>query len=116
MPNNQCEGELEDFIFKMIPSNNPALPRTKKYIDNIPEEDRKFKSKKLIRAYVHAWLATREKPRQTGLAISARYLDKNVGTKLGIFMNGYVSYSNLKCNNLAFYSTIQATQMTGRLK
>jgi len=77
MPNNQCKGELENFIYEMIPSNDSVLPRTKEYIDNIPRADRKFKDQKLVRAYVYAWLATREKPHPMGLAIKTRDLDKN---------------------------------------
>jgi len=77
MPDNQVTGELEDFIHGLIPGNDPVWPRAKDYIDSIPKKDRKFKDRKRIRAYVHAWLAACEKPRPMGLAISTGDLDKN---------------------------------------
>ncbi len=75
MPNNQISGELEDFVYDMIPANDPILPRAQNYIDNIPKKERKFKDGKLTRAYVHAWLAAREKSRPMGMAIEAEVRD-----------------------------------------
>ncbi len=69
MPDNASSGELEDFILKMIPQQDPILPRAQHYIDTIPVEDRKFENKKITRAYVHAWLAARHEPHPMGLAI-----------------------------------------------
>ncbi len=87
MPNNQRSGELEDFIHDMIPKNDPVLPRAKRFIDDIPEADRKFRNDKTTRAYVHAWLTTREKPRPMGTAISAGDLNHNVAVA-----NAFVSW------------------------
>ena len=75
MPDNQSPGELEDFIVKMIPAGDPVWPRSESYIDGIPENDRKFKTGKILRAKVYAWLAAREEPRKMGLAIKAKDLD-----------------------------------------
>ena len=75
MPNNASSGELEDFVAKMIPDGDPVWPRSKSYIQSIPEKERKFAEKKILRAKVHAWLATRESPRQMGVAIRAKDLD-----------------------------------------
>ncbi len=75
MPDNQSTGELEDFVAEMIPDSDPVWPRSKRYIDSIPESDQKFSKKKIPRAQVHAWLATRESPRQMGVAIRAKDLD-----------------------------------------
>ena len=75
MPDNKSPGELEDFIAGMIPSEDPVWPLSKDYIDGIPEGDREFKEGKILRAKVHAWLATREDPRPMGLAIKAGDLD-----------------------------------------
>ena len=69
MPDNQSPGELEDFIAKMIPSGDPVWPLSKDYIERIPEDDRKFRPGKILRAKVHAWLAARERPRLLGQAI-----------------------------------------------
>ena len=71
MPDNQRRGELEDFVAEMIPGGDPTWPRAKRYIDDIPGEERRFRTNKLIRAYVHAWLAAREDPRPMGIAITA---------------------------------------------
>lgn len=70
MPDNDRPGELEDFFADLIPSDDPLWPMAKRYIDEIPKKLRPFRQK-LTRAYVHAWLATREKPRPMGLAIKA---------------------------------------------
>ena len=71
MPDNQRRGELEDFVAEMIPGGDPTWPRARRYIDDIPGKERKFRPNKLTRAYVHAWLATREDPRPMGIAIRA---------------------------------------------
>ena len=82
MPDNQSQGELEDFVADMIPSDDPVWPRAQDYIEGIPIPDRKFTSQKTSRAKVHAWLAAREDPRQMGAAIGAR--DLNIGGTLCI--------------------------------
>ena len=71
MPDNLSPGELEDFIESMIPQDDPAWLCADEYIRCIPEEQRKFKEGKLLRAKVHAWLATRELPGRPGAAIGA---------------------------------------------
>ncbi len=75
MPDNTSAGELEDFVAKMIPDNDPVWPLSQSYIDGIPSRDRKFIAKKRSRAQVYAWLATRKDPRQMGTAIKARDLE-----------------------------------------
>ena len=75
MPDNESGGELEDFVALMIPPEDPVWPRSNTYIDAIPTHDRKFSEHKTTRAKVHSWLATREDPRQMGLAIRTRDLD-----------------------------------------
>ncbi len=74
MPDNVRTGELEDFVAEMIPGDDPVWPRSQYYIDSIPSDDRKFTSKKALRAKVHAWLAAREDPRRMGQAVRARDL------------------------------------------
>lgn len=71
MPDNERSGELEDFVADLIPTDDPIWPRAKRYIDDIPDDLRRFRPQKLTRAYVHAWLATRKAPRPMGLAIKA---------------------------------------------
>ena len=79
MPDNESPGELEDFIASMIPSGDPVWPMSEDYIEGIPVEHRKFKEGKILRAKVHAWLATREDPRPMGIAIRAG--DLNTATE-----------------------------------
>ena len=74
MPDNRQAGELEDFVVDMIPPKDPVWPRACEYIDGIPDTDRKFSPGKLTRAYAHAWLSTRKKPRPMGTAIAAEDL------------------------------------------
>lgn len=61
-PDNESQGELEDFVGRMIPNSDPVWPLSTKYIGGIPKEYRRFAEKKTMRAKVHAWLATRETP------------------------------------------------------
>ena len=75
MPNNMSSGELEDFVAEMIPDGDSVWPRSESYIQSIPEDERKFGEKKILRAKVHAWLAARKKPGQMGLAIRHNDLD-----------------------------------------
>ena len=79
MPDNESPGELEDFIADMIPVGDPVWPLSKDFINGIPESDRKFRKGKILRAKVHAWLATREDPRPMGIAIRAG--DLNTATE-----------------------------------
>ena len=75
MPDNRSPGELEDFIAAMIPVDDLVWPLSQAYIDGIPADSRLFRSKKVLRAKVHAWLAARERPRPMGLAIGAGDLE-----------------------------------------
>lgn len=75
MPDNTSTGELEDFVAKMVPSDDTVWPMSKGYIKGIPRQERKFREGKILRAQIHAWLAAREDPRQMGLAIKTEDLD-----------------------------------------
>ena len=75
MPDNQSPGELEDFVLTMLPDNDPVWPSSQSYIDEIDERVRKFKDGKVLRAKVHAWLATRKQPGRMGAAIKEGDLD-----------------------------------------
>ena len=79
MPDNARPGELEDFVAAMVPPADPVWNRARSYIDRIPTVDRKFSSSKRTRAHVHAWLASRERPRPMGLAIQSGDLDASAG-------------------------------------
>ena len=75
MPDNVSTGELEVFVSQMIPATDRVWPLSQRYVDQIPPVERKFAESKTLRAQICAWLATREDPRQMGLAIGARDLD-----------------------------------------
>ena len=75
MPDNASTGELEDFVMQMISEGDPVWPRSKRYIREIPQADRKFQEDKIQRAELYAWLATRENPRQMGSAIGSHDLN-----------------------------------------
>ncbi len=75
MPDNSNPGELENFVERMIPAADPVWRLSQQYIAGIPSTDRKFAAGKTLRAQIHAWLATREDPRQMGLAIGTHDLD-----------------------------------------
>ena len=68
MPDNGSPGELEEFVRTMLPEGDPVWPSSKAYIEGIREEHRKFR-RKVLRAMVHAWLATRQQPGRMGAAI-----------------------------------------------
>lgn len=80
MPDNCSSGELEDFVETLIPSIDPVWSLSKAYIEGIPPNVRKFTYGKIKRAKVHAWLATRERPRPMGQAIKTRDLDIEVAS------------------------------------
>ena len=69
MPDNDRPGELEDFVVKLLPEDDPVWPRANQYIDGIPPHERVFKEHKAMRAKLYAWLATRKAPQQMGAAI-----------------------------------------------
>lgn len=71
MPDNKSQGELEDFVENMIPSGDPVWPLSRRYIEGIPKGDRRFRCGKILKAKIHAWLATRKEPRKMGAAIGA---------------------------------------------
>ena len=67
-PDNESSGEIEDFVARMIPCDDPIWPLSRRYIEGIPVEQRPFSEGKTARAEVHAWLAVREEPRRMGTA------------------------------------------------
>ncbi len=71
MPCNVSPGELEDFVVKMVPADDPIWPCSKQYISNITKQYRKFDSEKTPKAELFAWLATRRNPGRMGAAVGA---------------------------------------------
>ena len=87
MPDNSSNGELEDFVIQMIPVDDKVWPLAGSYIDGIPPKCRKFKSGKIRRAKLYAWLATRELPSRMGPAVTNGDLDLG-----GEFTNQFVDW------------------------
>ena len=75
MPDNDSAGELEDFVRRLVPQDDPVWQRAEAYVDGIPADDRRFPKGKETRAKLHAWLAVREEPRLMGSAIGVGDLD-----------------------------------------
>lgn len=76
MPDNQSPGMLEDFMLAMIGKEDSLLPYARQCVDNLPEEQPRFKSTYLSKAIIHTWLAWQEEPGSPmGSAIIKRYLD-----------------------------------------
>ena len=75
MPDNASPGQLEDFVVRMIPDDDPIWPLARRYIGGIPPADRKFVAAKAPTAQLYAWLATREHPRLMGWAVRDEDLD-----------------------------------------
>lgn len=75
MPDNRKAGELEDFVRTLIPGDDSLWPLAQKYVADIPQEHRKFKPAKRLKAEIHAWLAVQKQPRLIGAAIGEGQLD-----------------------------------------
>ena len=58
MPDNENPSELEDFVIEMIPDGDAVWPRSKSYIDGIPEQDRPFTEGKRQRARLYVTVQT----------------------------------------------------------
>ena len=74
MPDNRSPGELEHFVARMIPDDDPVWPLSEGYIDGIPLQHRVFRPQKVTRAKVLSWMATRDEPGFMGQAIDRRDL------------------------------------------
>ena len=75
MPDNESNGELEDFALGMLPANDTVWQSSVSYIDGIPHRERKFEPDKTDKAKLHAWLATRREPGRMGAAVGAGDLE-----------------------------------------
>lgn len=81
MPDNEQPGELENFVDTMISPDDPARLLAKDYIDralteiSLDDDIGRLREGKRLRGEVHAWLATRRRPRHLGAAIEAAYLN-----------------------------------------
>ena len=57
MPDNICEGQLEDLVMRMIPSDDLVIADAKSYIDNLIIDHLQPGDHRLPKHYAFAWLA-----------------------------------------------------------
>ncbi len=69
MPDNGSSGELEDFVRRMVPPDDPLWSLAEAYIAGIPEAMRRFSDRKYGKAVLHAWLAAKRRPGRMAAAI-----------------------------------------------
>lgn len=80
MPDNRTKGILEDFLRFLVPDGSPLFDHVESSIMAIPEGETRFSELAKPKAIMHTWLAWQEEPgKPLGLAITARYLDHDVG-------------------------------------
>ena len=89
MPDNVAPGELEGFVAEMIAADDRVWPLARRYVDQIPLAEQRFADNKALRAQIHAWLATREDPRQMGLAVRTQDLEID-----GLLCQRFVTWLN----------------------
>ena len=66
MPDNESQGELEEFIAELIGDWDIVWPLAVDYVDRIPSFFRDVPARKDRKAKVLAWLATRKYPGEMG--------------------------------------------------
>lgn len=75
MPNNQLMGKIENFIRLLVSADKESLWQiSEKAVNEIPDNERLFANKDLIKAQVHTFLAWQDEPgRPMGESITRRY-------------------------------------------
>lgn len=79
MPNNDDSGMLEDFVKKLVPTDDKLMAYVDNSLNTIEEAKvNKYKSIHKSKAKIHTWLAWQETPgTPMGLAIKKTFLDTN---------------------------------------
>ena len=76
MPDNQLPGKLEDFVARLVRSDDGLLPLAAEATKNIPQNIRRFSEADLPKAIIHTWLAWQKDPGvRMGTALGNKYLD-----------------------------------------
>jgi len=75
MPNNELIGKIEDFIRLLVATERENLWRiAEQVVKDIPDEEKLFAEKDIIKAQVHTFLAWQDEPgRPMGESITRRY-------------------------------------------
>lgn len=74
MPNNEGEGEIEDFIIDLISSNDKIWRLADEYIEKVCIADSTIKKKS--KAKLYSWLAACDPNRQPGAALDVKRLNR----------------------------------------
>lgn len=75
MPNNEGNGEAEDFVIDLIPSNDKIWKLADDYIEMACKIDREIRKKS--KAKLYSWLAACDPNRQPGAALDVRRLNRD---------------------------------------
>ena len=75
MPNNKRQGEAEDFIIDLIPSNDKIWKLADEYIETVCKIDGEIKKKS--KAKLYSWLAACDPNRQPGAALDVKRLNRD---------------------------------------
>lgn len=73
MPNNEGEGEVEDFIINLVSSDDNIWKLADEYIEKACKIDSTIKKKS--KAKLHSWLAACDPNRQPGAALDVKRLN-----------------------------------------
>ena len=84
MPDNENAGELEDFLWAMIPEGDALQSLATEYVREASRVDRRFRETKQTRAEMHSWLAVQEEPYPSGRAVKAGSLDAQAAVAIGL--------------------------------
>jgi hypothetical protein len=80
MPDNKTAGILEDFLRFLVPIGSTLYSHVESSVALIPSSECRFGPLGKPKANIHTWLAWQEEPgKPLGTAITARYLDPDVG-------------------------------------
>ena len=75
MPNNEGEGEVEDFVINLIPSDDKIWRLANDYIEKVSSVDNTIKKKS--KAKLYSWLAACDPNRQLGAALDVKRLNRD---------------------------------------
>ena len=79
MPDNGTHGNLENFLFSLVPQQDLLLAHATDVVESLPVGMQRFSDKDKPKAVMHTWLAWQSSPgRPYGTAITAGFLDPNV--------------------------------------
>jgi hypothetical protein len=78
MPDNLSSGMIEDFYLRAIPEDDRELVRSRRFVREIPDEERLF-AKKTSKATLGVWLAIQDDPIGPGLSIKRGLIRHDAG-------------------------------------